>query len=128
MLKWIQWLVKYGNCYSLAAAAMILNSGALDPSLFNNCYDRPNQNIFLLRNGLLSLACPATSHQETDWHLVLTIMPTDLYQLLLVLMSILLSIATELRSLLLKRATSSLPINMPLGLVTSTHHLGYPMV
>ena len=80
-----------------------LNSGALDPSLFkHNCYDRPNQNIFLLRNGLLSLACPVTSHQETDWHLVLTVMPTDLYQLLLVLMSILLSIATELRSLLLK--------------------------
>lgn len=95
-----KWLVNYDNCYSLAAAAMILNSGALDPSLFkHNCYDGPNRNIFLLRNGMLSLACPVTSHRVTDRHLVLTVMPTDLTQLLLVLMTILLPIAIELRSL-----------------------------
>lgn len=95
-----QWLTKYDNCYSLAAAAMILNSGALDPSLFKyNCYDGPNRNIFLLRNGLLSLACPVTSHRVTDRNLALTVMPTDLTRLLLVLITILLPIAIELRSL-----------------------------
>jgi hypothetical protein len=58
-----QWLKKYDNCYPSAAAAMILNSGALDPFSFkHNCYDGPNQNMFLLRNEQLSLASSVSSH------------------------------------------------------------------
>ena len=94
------WLQKYDDCYASAAAAMILNSGAVDTFSFKHyCYDGPHRNIFLLRNGQLSFANPLSSHRVTDSHLALVTMPADMTRFLLVLVNILLPIAIKLRAL-----------------------------
>lgn len=95
-----QWLQQYDDCYPSAAAAMILNSGALDPFSFKHyCYDGPHRNIFLLKNGQLSFTNPVSSHRVTDSHLALVTMPVDMTRLLLVLINILLPMAIKLRAL-----------------------------
>ncbi|KAI9444417.1 hypothetical protein BJY52DRAFT_1194328 [Lactarius psammicola] len=95
-----KWLKKYDDCYPSAATAMVLNSGALDPHAFKHyCYNGPSRNIFLLRNGQLSFACPPSPHRTTGSRLALVTMPADVTLLLLVIMGILLPIATELRAL-----------------------------
>ncbi|KAH9988507.1 hypothetical protein BJV77DRAFT_964401 [Russula vinacea] len=93
-----EWLEKYNDCYSSAAAAMILNAGGIHPFSFKHyCYDGAQRNIFLLENGLLSFSNPVSSHQATDSHLDLAIMPADMTCGLLVLITILLPIANKLR-------------------------------
>jgi len=96
-----EWLQRYDNCYSSAAAAMILNTGGINPVLFKHyCYGGQGQrDIFLLENGLLSFANPVSSHRVTDSHLDLAVMPSDVTQSLLVLITILLPIANKLRTL-----------------------------
>lgn len=99
-IKVDQWLQLYHNCFSLAAAAMILNSGAIDPFAFKHyCYDGPGRNIFILKNGLLAFINPVSSHRVTDSHLDIAVMPADITRLLLILICILLPIASQLRTL-----------------------------
>lgn len=95
-----EWLTLYDNCFPLAASAIVLTSGGIDPSSFKHQrYAGPKRTVFLLKNGTISLTNPLSSRRRIGTHLDFICPSSGVSHVLLMLISVLLPISIRLRSL-----------------------------
>lgn len=95
-----EWLTSYDNCFALAATVITITSGGIDPSSFKHQrYSGHKRTIFLLKNGIISLANPLSSRRKIGSRLDFICVPSDVSRNFLMLVTILLPIANHLRHL-----------------------------
>ncbi|KAF8332179.1 hypothetical protein F5887DRAFT_922500 [Amanita rubescens] len=95
-----RWLGQYDDCYITAAAAISLTTGGFGNTTFKHqCYSGPHRSVFLLKTGILAFINPLASRRKVNYQIDLMAIPPEPSQYLLVLFTILLQIAIELRCL-----------------------------
>ena len=91
---------EFYHVLKLAASAIVVATGGMNPNSFrHHCYSGYDRNVFLLLNGLLAFVNPMSSHRRTSCNLAIVVTPSELTQLLLVVITILLPIINSIRSL-----------------------------